>query len=359
MKAMRLSLGMALLVAGAAPPVARAATPPRILIIYDMEGVSGISREEMTSYSDPADYAEGRRFLTADVNAAIRGLKDGGAGAIWVQDGHGSGNGDGPDLLVDQMDARAQYDFRERDYDPYSTGLDGSLDAIVCIAMHARAGDRGFLAHTYTLEPAFRVNGVDITETQIIALSAARWGVPVIMASGDDVLGEQLRDALPDVEYAEVKKASSLARAEPVAPAEVTRRIETAAKRAIEKFVAGRFRPYSVGAPVTFELSFQNAAQASRASSDRAVELSGERTVRYVAPSFVEGYERSKHLISLASGDRLALLVRLLNQSEDGKKVLADYRRLVLQRWLEPDRLPEWARNQPAPPKPTRYYGDR
>ena len=276
-----------------------------------------------------------------------------------MQDGHGSGNGDGPDILVDQMDARAQFDFRDRDYDPYSTGLDGSLDAIVCIAMHARAGDRGFLAHTYTLEPAFRVNGVDITETQIIALSAARWGVPVIMASGDDVLGEQLKAALPDVEYAEVKKAVSPARAEPLAPPEVTRRIETAARRAMEKLLAGRYRPYTVGAPVTFELSFQNAAQASRAAGDRSVEPVGDRTVRYVAPSFVEGYEHSKHLISLAGADRLALLVRLLNQSEEGKKLLAEYRRLVLLRWTDPGALPEWARNQPAPPKPTKYYGDR
>ncbi len=337
----------------------KAATPPRILIIYDMEGVSGISREEMTSFSDPADYAEGRKFLTADVNAAIRGLKDGGAGAIWVQDGHGSGNGDGPDILVEQMDSRAQFDFRDRDYDPYSTGLDGSLDAIVCIAMHARAGDRGFLAHTYTLEPSFRVNGVDITETEIIALSAARWGVPVIMASGDDVLGEQLKSALPDVEYAQVKKAVSLGKAEPLAPADVTRRIEAAAKQAMEKFLRGLYRPYSVGAPVTFELSFQNASQASRAASDRSVELSSDRSVRYVAPSFVEGYERSKHLISLASADRLALLVRLLNQSEEGKKTLAEFRRVMLQRWLDPASLPEWARNQPAPPKPTKYYGDR
>lgn len=350
---------MAFVIAGVARPAVHAAPQPRILIIYDMEGVSGISREEMTSFSDPADYAEGRKSLTSDVNAAIRGLKDGGAGAIWVQDGHGSGNSEGPDILVDQMDARAQFDFRDRDYDPYSTGLDGSLDAIVCIAMHARAGDRGFLAHTYTLEPSFRVNGVDITETQIIALSAARWGVPVIMTSGDDVLGEQLKASLPDVEYAEVKKALSLARAEPLPPAEAGRRIEAAAKRAMEKFLAGRYRPYTVGEPVTFEMSFQNAAQASRAASDRSVEQSGERTVRYVAPSFVDGYERSKHLISLATADRLAMLVRLLNQSEDGKKMMAEYRRLILQRWLEPEKLPEWARNQPAPPKPQRYYGDR
>jgi hypothetical protein len=32
--------------------------------------------------------------------------------------------------------------------------------------MHARAGSRGFLAHTYTLEPSFHVDGVDITESR-------------------------------------------------------------------------------------------------------------------------------------------------------------------------------------------------
>jgi len=86
---------------------AEAATPPRILIIYDMEGVSGIDREELTSFGNP-EYAQGRRFLTSDVNAAVRGRVAGGAGPIWVQDGHGSGNSDEPDVLVDQMDPHAR-----------------------------------------------------------------------------------------------------------------------------------------------------------------------------------------------------------------------------------------------------------
>lgn len=336
---------------------AAAATPPRVLIIYDMEGVSGIDREELTNFGNP-EYAQGRRFLTSDVNAAVRGLVAGGAGAIWVQDGHGSGNSDEPDVLVDQMDPHARFDFRTWDYDPYSTGLDGSLDAIVCIAMHARAGRQGFLAHTYTLEPLFRVNGVELTETQIIALSAARWGVPVIMASGDDVLGEQLRTELPDLEYAVVKKALSLSRADPLAQEEVQRRIESAARQAMQKFLAGAYRPYYLPPPLSFEIEFQNAAQASRARRDKSIEDSGERAVRYAAASFVEGYERSKHLISLASADRLSLLTRLLNQSEEGKKIIARYQELVLQRWLEPEKLPEWARDRPAPAPRKRFHGD-
>src|SRR6516225_8834978 len=112
---------------------------PKILIIYDMEGVSGVSHYEMTWVERPDDYARGRALLTSDVNAAIRGLAAGGAGPIWIEDGHGSGNLKEPDLLVDKMDPHAQFDFRDRDFDPYDTGIDGSVDAIVCVGMHARA----------------------------------------------------------------------------------------------------------------------------------------------------------------------------------------------------------------------------
>lgn len=352
-----ISFALSAFLCGFLPAAALAASPPRVLIIYDMEGVSGIDRQPLTSFRSP-EYAEGRNFLTSDVNAAIRGLASGGAGAIWVQDGHGSGNAEEPDILVGEMDPRARFDFRSRDYNPYSTGLDGSFDAIVCIGMHARAGSKGFLAHTYTIEPAFRVNGVEINETQIIALSAARWGIPVIMASGDDVLGEELRAEMPELEYATVKKAVNLARAEPLPQAEVERRIEQSAAKAMEKFVAGKYRPYYIPPPFTFELSFQNAAQAARAAADPSVEAADDRTIRYSSPSFVEGYERAKHLISLATAERQALLIRLLNQSEEGKKLLAQYRDLLLARWLEPEKLPEWARDEPAPAPKKRFHGD-
>jgi D-amino peptidase len=336
---------------------ALASSAPKVLLIYDMEGVSGIDHESMTDFGS-SDYPMGRELLTSDVNAAVRGLFEGGAGSVWVQDGHGSGNSGEPDILLVEMDERARFDFREIDYDPYSTGLDGSLDAIVCVGMHARANTDGFLAHTYTLEPAFRVNGVEITETQIIALSAARWGIPVIMTSGDDVLGEQLASELPDLEYALVKKASSRAKAEPFPPDEVKRRIQTAARNAMEKFLAGQFRPYYFRPPFVFELSFQNARQAGLAAEDQTVERMDDLTVRYVSPAFHEGYERSKHLIALASSERLRLLVRMLQQTEQGRGILNEYGTLVSKRWLEPENLPPWAAQDPPSPRKNRYHGD-
>jgi hypothetical protein len=93
--------------------------------------------------------------------------------------------------------------------------------------------------------------------------------------------------------------------------------------------------------------------------SDKSIERAGETSVRFTAPSFVEGYEFSKHLISLASADRFSLLVRLINRHPDGKKIMEEYQKLVLDRWLEPDKLPDWARDQPPPPPRKRFWGDK
>ena len=173
------------------------AVHPKVLIIYDMEGVSGAVAPDYVMFDKPATYAIGRKSLTSDVNAAVRGLAKGGAASIWIEDGHGSGNTHEPDLLVDQLDPHASFDFRPYSYDPYSTGIDGSIDAIVCIGMHAKANTPGFMAHTWTFDVDFRVNNVEFTETHIVAASGARWGIPVIMVSGDDVLRDQLKADFP------------------------------------------------------------------------------------------------------------------------------------------------------------------
>src|SRR5215468_6002884 len=169
------------------------AQKPRVLLYFDMEGISGIARQEQTGFHHPADYQPAREFLTGDVNAAIRGLAAGGAGEIVVTDAHGSGNPD-PDILLEKMDHRAKFEWRDQPFDPYRDVPDKSYRAIVCIGMHARANTPGFLAHTYTIHPSFRLNGLEIDETEIIAHSAARFGIPVIMVSGDDVLQNEIAE---------------------------------------------------------------------------------------------------------------------------------------------------------------------
>jgi len=354
LKTLNRTIGVAAFAALVAPAVLHA-QPPRVLIIYDMEGITGVITPSYERFGAP-EYPTGRESLTADVNAAIRGLKAGGAGAIWVEDGHGSGNSEEPDLLVDKMDRGATFDFRDYRYDPYSTGIDGSVDAIICIGMHARARSTGFMAHTSTFDVAWRVNGVDLTETQIVALSGARWGIPVIMVSGDNVLKDQLAPDFPELQYAVVKEAKSLSSAEGVPRAEADRRIEQAAHEAMARLLAGKFRPYYLPPPYDFRLSFRTAEQGRLASLTRGVSEDGPLGVRFESATFIDGYNIAKDVISHALNP-LPLLLRVLRRQPGGDSAIKQWRDLIWQQ-IDPGTLPPWALPPPPSDQKKRYYGD-
>lgn len=255
------------------------------------------------------------------------------------------------------MDNQAKFDLRDHPYDPYSTGIDGSIDAIVCIGMHARARTKGFMAHTYTFDVAWNLNGVDLTETHIVAISASRWGIPVIMVSGDNILAEQLPPDFPELEYAIVKTARSLSAAEAEPRAEADRRIETAAGEAMRKFLAGRYRPYYLPLPFEFRLSFRTAEQARMAGRDRGVSEDGELGVRFSSGNYVDGYNLATDVILYAMNP-LPLLLRVLRHEPGGDKILKQWEDLD---WLQidPEKLPEWSLPPQASPRARKYYGDQ
>jgi D-amino peptidase len=62
----------------------------RVLIMSDMEGVSGIVKWAQVN-GGAAMYEEGRRLYTEEINAAVRGAKAAGATEIVAVDCHGAG----------------------------------------------------------------------------------------------------------------------------------------------------------------------------------------------------------------------------------------------------------------------------
>ena len=63
----------------------------RVLIMCDMEGVSGIVAWQQVDGGAEL-YEEGRRLYTEEINAAVRGAKAAGAEEIVVVDCHGAGS---------------------------------------------------------------------------------------------------------------------------------------------------------------------------------------------------------------------------------------------------------------------------
>lgn len=333
--------------------------PLKVLLLYDMEGVTGAVSVKQTSFSSKTEYEAGRQSLTADVNAAIAGLKAGGAWEIIVVDGHGSGNTTGPDVLVDQLLAPAKMICRERPFDIYMDSYDSSIDAIIAVGMHAGAGNEaGFISHTYSIEDTqYRVNGVPFNESMILAMGAARYGLPLIMVSGDDELEKEARRFLPWAKYAVVKRAVGRAKAEPYPREEVSRRIEAAAREAVAAF--GSMRPAAITpAPFRFALTFQDDQMAQAVVRLQGAEMAPDGVaVQIRAHDFEEGYRASLRMISTAGlVGRVQSLQRVLNAQPNAEALRQAASDFVIDRWFNPQ--PAGAAPAGAP-APLRYWGAR
>lgn len=270
--------------------------PRRVLLLYDMEGISEATSGAHVRNGTP-EYAQARVSLTADVNAAIAGLKAGGVTEIGVVDGHGSGNATEPDVLEDKLLPPARVISRDAPFDIYMDSYDTSFDAIVAIAMHAGAGNAaGFLSHTYSGRGLrYTVNDQPFNETMILAMGGARYKIPLVAASGDDELEKELQRHLPWVQYAMVKHAVDRTKAEPLPRAEIDRRITGAVRAGIEKIAAARL-PVVPG-PYRFAITFRD-EEAAKLAAERAGSgfLREGATVRATATAFDDGYRQSIRL---------------------------------------------------------------
>ena len=176
-----------------------------IYVMVDMEGISGICRASQTG-SAPADYEKGRRYLTWDVNACVKGCIDGGARKVIVRDAHSTGY----NFIWDELDPRAEYvqgdSQRERIPGIYS------CDGLILLGYHAMAGTQeAILEHTMSSASwqNFWINGVRSGEIAIDAGIAGDHNVPVIMVSGDDKACAEAKRFLNGVHTAVVKKGLS------------------------------------------------------------------------------------------------------------------------------------------------------
>ena len=116
----------------------------KVLMVTDMEGVSGIFSIELQCepWKSPR-WEESRKLETGEVNAAVDGLFAGGATEVIVWDGHDSGR----TLSVLDIDPRVR--LLQGSPVPFAQPFDKSVSALVFIGQHAMAGAKdGILTHT-------------------------------------------------------------------------------------------------------------------------------------------------------------------------------------------------------------------
>lgn len=326
----------------------------RVLVYHDMEGLTGQSDPNTFRFGHPERYAVGRTYLTGDVNAVVAGLFDGGADEVHVVDGHGSGNPE-PDLLLDQLDPRAQLISRDEDFDAYVDLMEpGVYDAIAVVGMHAKTGSGGFASHTYTLGIDFVMNDMAVTETEVVGYSWGRVGVPVIFASGDDRLAADLEGPMPWVEFVTVKTATSASSADPRPVDEARSDLRETAARAMRNVSQARVQRLTE--PVRAQLHAVPPADLSMLSRVPGIDYHDQR-VTFVAPDFRAAYDGLVGLVTVARGGYAGVM------SETGRAMAGPafgptYSDALFDRWLDFE-SGRWTRPSPSTAAQRTFHGFR
>lgn len=270
---------------------------PRVLLLFDMEGISGVESWEMVVYGTEA-YPRGREALIGDVNAVVDGLLAGGAVEVAVMDAHGSGAPDGQDIPADRLDKRAR--LLPQDEKWWNRG---SWDALVLVGYHGGPGSGGFLAHTNNIGGSERIfNGISVSETELNAMRAGDMaGIPVIFDSGDDVLHRRIRSVMPWVEFVEAKKALSTSKAAPYDIDKTHAALREGARRAVGRLAEAKVVRLNVPIHVTFRANppMDLRPVLGLPGLDTKDEGDGVVSVSFVAPDFDSASQACERLFRL------------------------------------------------------------
>jgi D-amino peptidase len=321
----------------------------RVLVLHDMEGLSGQNDWRSFSFSQP-QYARGQEMLVADVNAVIDGLFAGGATEVHVVDGHGSGNPE-PDVRADLLDQRATQVFRDEAFDTYFDLVEpGAYDAVAVVGMHAKTGSGGFASHTYTLGIEFQINGQAITETELVGLSWGRADVPVIFASGDDRLANDL-ETMPWIEFVTVKRATSASTVELRPVDEARADLRDGARRAVENLASAKVM--KVNTPIVATLLAVPPASLELMEGFPGIDYA-DNSVTFVADDLADAYDGLVAIVGVARQSYSGVLMEQLRRLPEGSEVFANYRVDIMERWLDVE-SGRWA----APDRATANNADR
>ncbi len=272
----------------------------KILIAADMEGITGVVHWDQVN-PNHSEYQRFRKLMTEDVNAAIRGCFAEGATSVAVTDGHNNGR----NILIENLDPRAELYSGSPSYLSMVEGVQEGVDGVMYVGYHSRMGaTNAVLDHTWSDE---RVSGLWINErafgeSGLNGAVCGHFGVPVIMASGDQTLCAEVQEFFgSQIETAQVKKAVSRMSAKCLAPSITSRLIEDAASRAMNNLKEHTApQPFKLPAPIKMTIEFEQSEMADKAAVMPFSKRSTDRRVDYSADDMVTIYRAFRTMLALA-----------------------------------------------------------
>jgi D-amino peptidase len=219
----------------------------KIFIETDLEGVSGVYKFSQTREKGTAENIQACEYFMGDLEAVVRGLRDGGATEILVIDGHGN-----QAIIPHLMAPGAKYVTGQPRPDDNKWSLDKTYSGIVMFGFHAMNGTPdGVLCHTQSSmsEKKYWYNGVESGELAQTASVAGYFGVPPILVTGDEATCREARKFFGEGVVTVATKKGLAREAAVLYPFEETRKaLYEGAKNAIAAIP--KCKPYIMETPI-------------------------------------------------------------------------------------------------------------
>jgi D-amino peptidase len=268
----------------------------KMLIAVDMEGISGVTGWNHV-LPDKPEYSRGRKWMTADVNAAIEGALQAGAEEIVVTDGHW----DGGNILIEELSAQASLINGSPSPLSMVQGVQDNVDAAVFIGYHAMAGTRNaILDHTWSSGRVHNLwlNGTLAGEIAFNTYICGLYEVPVVAFSGDMGACLEVKSLIPGISTAQVKNANGRMNAECLSLDVAHNAIMTAVKQGVQNYNTAK--PVKISSPVTVCIEFYRSDMADWAEQLPGSIRKAARIIEYQAADIVDGYKAFRSLVALA-----------------------------------------------------------
>ena len=267
----------------------------KLFLSTDFEGTSGIVAWEQI-IEGSAEYEQGRRLLTDEVNAVISGALEAGATEFVVNDSHHHMRNLHPQDLLGQATL-----ITGRHKPLYMMeGLDAGFDGICFVSYHGSIGaERAVLSHTYNPGAIWevRINGDVVGESAINALVAAHYDVPIIFISGDEVTMQEAQNIAPNAEKVVVKQSLGRFAAAHIHPTIACELLRGGASRAVSNLK--KMQPPAFRRPVSLEVTFLVADMAEMALWVRGVERVAARTIVISSENLLDLYRMFVTVVTL------------------------------------------------------------
>jgi D-amino peptidase len=270
----------------------------RIFISVDIEGVAGVGERQQGQRGNP-EYEAARRLMVGEANAAVRGAFAGGASEVTVADSHGPMR----NMPAAELDPRARLVTGSPRPLSMAAGLEPSHAGVVLIGWHGAASRPGVLAHTINGRAFARieVNGVVAGEPTLFAGHAAELGVPLLAASGDDRLADEISEQFPATQRIVVKRALGAVAADSLSPGAAQALIEAEVAEAV-RGARDRQPEAPCAPPLSVSVVFTRQVHADAAVLLPALRRENATTVSFEAPSHAEAIGVISALSLIVSG---------------------------------------------------------